>query len=86
MHPRERLVLRFNSCEGSCGYSWRTFDAPAKRILRRTGTRLIETSGRDIREFRYVAGQKGETTLGLGYQPPGRQPLAEKFRITVVVR
>ena len=86
MRPRERLVIRLNSCEASCGYSWRTFDAPQRSILRRTSSKLIETSGRDIREFRYTARRRGRTTLGLGYKPPGSRRFEKTFRIRVIVR
>ena len=86
MSPGDRIVVRLPSCEASCGYSWRTFDAPNRRILRRTSTRLIESTRRDYRRIVYRAGSRGTTALALGYRPPGSGRAEKMFRITVRVR
>ena len=83
--PGDRLIVRLASCEASCGYSWRTVDAPGRRVLRRTSTRLID-GGSDYRRFVYKAVGRGTTTLALAYRPPGSQRAAKTFRISLIVR
>ena len=80
----DRFVLDLPSCEGSCGYHWKTATAPNAKVLRRTATHL--DADRNYRTFNYTAEHKGTTTLAMVYLPPAGKKPARTFTITVQVR
>ena len=81
------LVIRLESCSGSCGYSWRTTKKPAGSVLRRTRTKLQDGPTGQVQVIHYAARGAGRTSLELGYLPPARGAEPEDaFKVNVVVR
>jgi hypothetical protein len=80
--PGDQISLRVASCEGSCGYHWRTSKRPKSSVLRRAASTLRGQT----RTFVYTARGVGRTSLRLSYQPPGRQRARRHFNLRVSVR
>ena len=53
-------------------------------MLKRTATHLVE--GHNYRTFTFTAEGKGQTQIGMEYQPPGTQKATMKFLMAVQVR
>ena len=87
----QHLRIELSVCY-SCGYHWETRKAPSRRVLRRLKQRTSGgckppcTGGSAVTKFRYAARARGDTSLRLGYIPPGSSTPAQTFRLRIKVR
>ncbi len=84
----DRLLLRIKACE-SCGYSWRIVQKPNPAVIeysRQLSSQQDPTckgcvGGTSHERFQFQSHGQGQTTVKLGYFPPGRDRKATKFKL-----
>ena len=89
----DRLVLRLEACE-SCGYSWKVMQKPDTAVIEYTkqlasqrdpGCSAPCVGGNAHERFQFQSHGQGQTTVKLGYFPPGKHKPAKTKLLDLAV-